>query len=56
MNKLPLEKRVQIINLLVEGSSMRATSRITGTSINTAVSYTHLKRGLNFRNPGDRKQ
>lgn len=23
MNKLPIEKRVQIINLLVEGSSMR---------------------------------
>lgn len=35
MNKLSLEKRTQIINLLVEGSSMRATSRITGTSINT---------------------
>lgn len=28
MNKLPIEKRVQIINLLVEGSSMRAASRI----------------------------
>lgn len=35
MNQLPLEKRAQIINLLVEGSSLRATSRITGCSINT---------------------
>lgn len=35
MNILPLEKRVQIINLLVEGNSLRATSRITGCSINT---------------------
>lgn len=35
MNKLPLETRTKIINLLVEGSSLRATSRITGTSINT---------------------
>ena len=35
MNKLPIDKRVQIINLLVEGSSLRATSRITDTSINT---------------------
>jgi IS1 family transposase len=32
MNKLPLEKRAQIINLLVEGNSLRATSRITGAS------------------------
>jgi IS1 family transposase len=32
MNKLPLEKRVQIVNLLVEGNSLRATSRITGAS------------------------
>lgn len=29
MNKLPLEKRVQIVRLLVEGNSLRATSRIT---------------------------
>lgn len=35
MNKLPLEKRTQIINLLVEGSSLRATSRIADVSINT---------------------
>ena len=37
MNKLPLPKRVQIINLLVEGSSLRATSRIADVSINTVT-------------------
>ena len=37
MNNLPLNKKVQIINLLVEGNSLRATSRITGTSINTVT-------------------
>jgi IS1 family transposase len=35
VNQLPIEKRAQIINLLVEGSSLRATSRISGCSINT---------------------
>lgn len=35
MNKLPIEKRKQIINLLVEGNSLRATSRIVDVSINT---------------------
>src|SRR5712671_2543159 len=37
MNQLSLEKRTQIITLLVEGNSLRATSRITGTSINTVT-------------------
>lgn len=37
MNALPLEKRVQIISCLVEGSSIRSTSRITGASKNTIV-------------------
>jgi IS1 family transposase len=37
MNKLPLHKRVQIINLLVEGTSLRATSRIADVSINTVT-------------------
>lgn len=37
MNQLPLEKRVQIITLLVEGNSLRATSRISGCSINTVT-------------------
>jgi len=37
MNKLPIEKRVQIINMLVEGMSLRATSRIADVSINTVT-------------------
>ena len=37
MNKLPLAKRVQILNMLVEGMSMRATSRVAGVSINTVT-------------------
>jgi IS1 family transposase len=35
MNKLPLAKRVQILTLLCEGSSMRSIERIVGCSINT---------------------
>jgi IS1 family transposase len=37
MNKLPLEKRVQILTMLVEGSSMRSVSRVAGVSINTVT-------------------
>ena len=37
MNKLPLETRVQILNLLVEGSSMRSISRVADVSINTVT-------------------
>jgi IS1 family transposase len=37
MNKLPLETRVQILSMLVEGSSLRSISRVTGTSINTVT-------------------
>lgn len=37
MNILPIEKRAQILNLLVEGNSMRATSRIADVSINTVT-------------------
>ena len=37
MNKLPDAIRSQIITLLVEGSSMRSVSRITGVSINTVT-------------------
>jgi IS1 family transposase len=37
MNRLPIEKRAQIIGLLVEGMSMRAVSRIVGCSINTVT-------------------
>lgn len=36
-NKLPLETRVQILNLLVEGNSMRSVSRICDVSINTVA-------------------
>ncbi len=37
MNKLPTEKKVQIINQLVEGNSLRSTSRIADVSINTVT-------------------
>ena len=36
-NLLPLAKRVQILNLLCEGSSMRSISRVVGVSINTVT-------------------
>lgn len=37
MNVLPIEKRAQIIGLLVEGNSMRAVTRLVGCSINTVT-------------------
>lgn len=37
MNRLPIEKRIQIVNLLVEGMSMRSVSRVAGVSINTVT-------------------
>jgi len=37
MNNLPLNKKVQIINLLVEGNSLRSASRIVGCSINAVT-------------------
>src|SRR6266436_4056700 len=37
MNKLPLETRVRILNMLVEGSSMRSVSRVCDVSINTVT-------------------
>lgn len=37
MNKLPRDRRVQIVSLLVEGMSLRAITRITGASINTVT-------------------
>lgn len=37
MNRLSLEKRTQIIQLLVEGNSLRACSRIANVSINTVT-------------------
>ena len=37
MNTLPTEKKVQIVNLMVEGMSLRAISRIADVSINTVI-------------------
>lgn len=37
MNKLSMEKRTQIIGMLVEGNSMRAVSRMADCSINTVT-------------------
>ncbi|HEX9625480.1 MAG TPA: IS1 family transposase, partial [Acidiferrobacterales bacterium] len=35
MNKLPTAKRVQILSMLCEGSSMRSVARVADVSINT---------------------
>lgn len=37
MNRLPLSKRAQILGMLVEGMSLRATSRLADCSINTVT-------------------
>ncbi|HMO84712.1 MAG TPA: DDE-type integrase/transposase/recombinase [Lacipirellulaceae bacterium] len=37
MNKLGTKERARILHCLVEGTSMRATARLTGVSINTVV-------------------
>jgi IS1 family transposase len=37
MNKLPIAKRVQILSMLCEGSSMRSISRVADVSINTVT-------------------
>lgn len=37
MNKLPISKRTQIVQLLVEGMSLRAISRVADVSINTVT-------------------
>lgn len=37
MNKLPADKRVAVLTLLCEGNSLRAVSRITGVSLDTAT-------------------
>jgi len=42
MNVLPIEKRAQILHLLVEGNAMRATSRIADVS-NWIVSSTKTR-------------
>ena len=43
MNKLPLAKRVQVLNLLCEGMSMRAVARVAD------VSFKHRGEGLDRR-------
>jgi IS1 family transposase len=37
MNKLPIQKRAQILSMLCEGSSMRSVSRVCDVSINTVA-------------------
>jgi IS1 family transposase len=37
MNQLPLQKRIQILQMLCEGSSMRSISRVVDVSINTVT-------------------
>ena len=37
MNRLPLAKRAQIVGMLVEGNSLRSTSRMADVSINTVT-------------------
>jgi IS1 family transposase len=37
MNTLPIDKKVQIINLLVEGSSLRAAARISNVTVKTVI-------------------
>src|SRR6266545_3914952 len=37
MNRLSLAKRVQVISALVEGCSVRSTSRLTGVAKNTIL-------------------
>ncbi len=37
MSKLTLNERVQILSMLVDGSSMRSISRVCGVSINTVA-------------------
>jgi IS1 family transposase len=37
MNKLPIEKRTQILSMLCEGASMRSISRVADVSINTVT-------------------
>jgi hypothetical protein len=39
MNRVPLDRRVQIINCLVEGNSIRSTERMTGTHRDTIADF-----------------
>ncbi len=39
MNRLPTEKRAQLVSLLVEGNSLRAASRISSVAFNTVLKF-----------------
>jgi len=39
MNRLTTEQRAQLVSLLVEGNSIRATSRISGIAFNTVLKF-----------------
>lgn len=39
MNRLPLAKRAQILGLLIEGNSVRATSRLAEVSFNSVLKF-----------------
>jgi len=39
MNKLIIAKRTQLISRLVEGNSIRATTRMTGVAVNTVMKF-----------------
>jgi IS1 family transposase len=39
MNRLNSKRRAEILNLLVEGNSIRSVTRLTGVSIHTALNY-----------------
>ena len=53
MNQLPLERQTAIVRALVEGNSLRATARLTGTSKNT-VSKLLRDLGAHCKNHHDR--
>lgn len=39
MNKLTIAKRTQLLSCLVEGNSLRSTSRMTGVAVNTVMKF-----------------
>lgn len=39
MNRLPLETRCRMLQLMVEGNSLRGITRILGISINTVTKF-----------------
>lgn len=39
MNRLSIEQRAQLVGLLVEGNSIRATSRLSGVAFNTVLKF-----------------